>query len=210
MTEKIADVSSEAVADATGRGWDAWLAELDDRGGREMDHKELVSSLADAGVESGWWQQKIAVGYEKERGMREKGETADSGYQVGVQRTIGVPRGDLWDFLTSADGLAVWLGDGANPAIESKTEYETADGTTGEIRTTKDGERIRLTWQPAERKAATTLQLMLRTPDSGDDRTRLRFHHEKLADADERETMRDHWTAVLDRIEEAATPADDG
>jgi hypothetical protein len=34
--------------------------------------------------------EKVAVGYEQERGFRELGETADTGYQVGVQRTLPV------------------------------------------------------------------------------------------------------------------------
>lgn len=40
-------------------------------------------------------------------------------------------------------------------------------------------------------------------PPSRDGRASLRFHQERLADADERARQRGHWRAVMDRIEDA-------
>lgn len=201
MTGKIAGVSDEAVVDATGEPWAAWIDLLDELDGTDLTHGERVAALANAGVESGWWRQKLAVGYEHERGLREVGETADAGYQVGVQRTLAVPAEELWALLTSPAGLAAWLGEVETFAADPGEHYETADGTAGEVRTVAEGERLRLTWQPPDREAATTLQVTLGESPSGGERTVLRVHHERLADATEREAMRDHWRAVLDRIE---------
>jgi len=91
---------------------------------------------------------------------------------------------------------------------EPGATYETADCTVGEVRTVSEGERLRMTWQPAGRDEPTTLQLTLSCPRNDDSKTTLRVHHEKLADADEREAMGAHWRDVLDRIE--ASLADDG
>lgn len=201
MPEKLVGISNDAVEDATGHGWDHWLSALDARDGEECTHKELVAALDDLGVESAWWRQTIANGYEVERGMREVGETADAGYQVGVQRTIRVERGALWDRLLSADGRSRWLGETAEFDAAPGADYETADGTVGEVRTVSEGERLRMTWQPAGRGEPTTLQLTLSCPRNDDSKTTLRVHHEKLAGADEREAMREHWRGVLDRIE---------
>lgn len=208
MTRKIADVTDGAVEEATGEDWDGWFAVLDERGGEELAHEELVAALGEAGVESGWWRQKIAVGYERSRGLREVGETTDAGYQIGVQRTLQVPREQVWEFLVGPDGRDIWLGETRALEFEPEEAYETDDGTAGEIRTVADGERVRLTWQPADWDASSTLQVTLSTPESGDDRTVLRFHQEGLADGEVREEMRDHWRDVCDRIE--ASVAADG
>lgn len=203
MTRKIAGVTDGAVEDATGEDWDGWFAVLDERGGEELTHGELVTALGEAGVESGWWRQQIAVGYEQSRGRREVGETTDAGFQIGVQRTLPLPKERLWAFLTAREGRDIWLGETRALQFEPGTNSETEDGTTGEIRTVADGERIRLTWQPADWDAASTLQVTLTAPESGDGRTTLRFHQENLADGEVREAMRDRWRGVCDRIEAA-------
>lgn len=201
MGEKIAGIGDDAVENATGERWSHWLGYLDGVDGTSLTHQERVAELAAAGVESGWWQQQLAVGYERERGLRAVGETADAGFEIGVQRTLPVSREALWSFLTSRDGLERWLGDVDSISLEPGSRYETADGTTGEVRTLKRAERIRMTWQPSTREGATTLQLTLTQGQSGDEKTALRIHQEHLADAAERETMRAHWQDVLDAVE---------
>lgn len=202
MSKKIAGVSDEAVVEATGEPWSHWIALLDEEDGRNLDHRERVAELAAAGVESGWWQQKLAVGYEQERDLREVGETAGAGYQIGVQRTFPVARGRLWEVVTSREGLAAWLGETGSLALDPGETYETADGTRGEIRTVREGERVRLTWQPADRESPTTLQLTLSTPADGEGKTVLRIHHEHLEDSTDRERMREHWQRGFERLTE--------
>lgn len=207
MPSTIDRISADAVANATGRDWDAWLAALDDRGAADRDHRDIVALVADAGVENGWWQQTIATGYEQARGLRAVGETADAGFQVGVQRTLPVGQDRLWELLIDPAGREAWLGavDAFDPAPGHA--YETADGTTGEVRTVTPGERLRLTWRPPDRDGATTLQLTLTCPRNDASKTTLRFHHERLADADERAAMRERWQAAADRLEALTEPS---
>lgn len=143
----------------------------------------------------------IANGYEVERGMQEVGETADAGYQVGVQRTVYAERGAVWEHRLSAAGLGTWLGDTDDFEAEPGRDYETGDGTVGEVRTVSESERLRMTWQPAGRDEPTTPQFTLSGPRNDDSKTTHRFHHEKIADAGEREAMRAHWRVAPDRIE---------
>lgn len=202
MARKIAGVGDDAVLEATGKPWGDWIALLDDGDGTDLTHRERVQTLSEAGVDSDWWQQKIAVGYEQERGLREVGETADADYQIGVQRTLPVASDDLWQLLTTEEGRSAWLGEVPSLAVEPGATFETADGITGEIRTLSEGERIRLTWRPAERDEYTTVQLTLTCPRNDETKTVVRFHHERLYDTTEREAMRERWTAALDRLEE--------
>jgi len=111
MSKMINKVSSEAVEKATGKGWDQWIAFIDEHGGAELDHKAIVKLLGREGkITRAWWQQMVTVGYEHAKGRRETGETADAGYQVGVQMVVPLERGELWDLLISPAGVRTWLG----------------------------------------------------------------------------------------------------
>lgn len=67
-----------------------------------------------------------------------------------------------------------------------------------EIRTVKEGERIRLRWQPPGRPEPTTVQVYLQ--DKGP-KTAVRFHQEKRVGPDERTRMRQHWRNVLQQLQ---------
>jgi len=195
-------VSEEAVRAATGRGWAEWMALLDAAGAGDLDHRGIVDHLerAHGGEVSSWWRQSIAVGYERARGMRVVGQTAGAGFQVGVQRTVSLGRDEAWQLLTTrAD---VWLGAGAPLTLRPGTTYRVtgADGgeVHGEIRVVRPGDRLRLTWCPAEWDAPATLQLTVQPRRPG--RTTLHVHLDRLADAGARERMRAHWRGVLDRL----------
>jgi uncharacterized protein YndB with AHSA1/START domain len=201
MSKTYGNVSDDAVRNATGRGWDEWVTVLDDAGAEEMSHKEIAAMLTQSGLigdAGGWWAQSVTVGYEYAKGRRVKGETADAGFQLGVQKTLPVDADAVWRLITSLEGMRIWLGSVNEPVpIEKGVIYETRDGTTGEIRSVVPGTRLRLTWKPSDVTAATTLQLHL-TPKG--ERTALLIHHEKLRDADHRAAMKEHWQAVLKRL----------
>jgi uncharacterized protein YndB with AHSA1/START domain len=72
--------------------------------------------------------------------------------------------------------------------------YETTDGTSGEVRSFHELNRVRLTWRPRRWDHDTTVQVAITPRGKG---TRLRFHQEWLADADERARQRDHCRACL-------------
>lgn len=202
MTKQIAGISDEAVEAATGSKWDHWITLLDEHEGTDLTHKERVAVIAKSGVESGWWQQQLAVGYEHERGLREVGETADAGYQVGAQRTYPISRDQLWKYLTNDAGIARWAGAEVEISFHPGEQFKTADGTTGEIRTMKEEERIRMTWQPADRDRSTTLQLTCSAHETDANKSVLRIHHERLENSAAREAMGQHWRSVLDQIGE--------
>lgn len=129
------------------------------------------------------------------------GRTRDAGWQIGVSKTLDYPATALWEFLTSPEGIAIWLGDGVTALSELGEGYETKDGTHGETRSFHDNGRIRLTWQPRTWKHETTLQLTVTS--AGEGRARLGVHQERLADATEREQQRRHWQGVVAALIEA-------
>jgi uncharacterized protein YndB with AHSA1/START domain len=188
--------SNDAVLRATGRRWDDWFAALDRAGANELDHRSIVALLRDReGLDEPWWQQTVTVAYEKARGLRaEVGQTADAGFQVGVRRTVDLPAEAAWSWLLDGPGRRVWLGPCPSLTLEPGATYACEDGTRGEVRSVRPGERVRLTWHPPDLDAPSTLQLTV-TPKDG--RCVVAFHQEKLPGLDAREAMKVRWRAVL-------------
>lgn len=132
--------------------------------------------------------------------MRPKpvGKTKDAGWQIGVSRTIAVDLDTAWDYLVSDGGIGVWLGAGVETPLAVGQTYTTDEGASGEVRSIRDHDRVRLTWRPTDRAEPATIQIALARAASG---CTFRFHTERLADNDDRERMRTHWKAIADRIE---------
>ena len=195
---KFSGVSDDAVAAATGRNWDEWIAFLDGLGAAEMDHKGIVALAAGpGGLSNGWWQQSVTVGYEQARGLRVVGQTSGADFQIGVQKTLPVPSTIAWALLSERPGRDVWLGKTASLEFRKGRKYRTEEGREGEIRSCVPGERVRLTWSHPNLAQQSTLQVYL--APSGD-KTSVRFHQERLSSLEERELMRKHWRGVLEEL----------
>lgn len=196
LTDRVTD---GAVKEATGKDWKAWMRALDAAGAAELNHKQLVAHLARE-VESSWWRQTLAVAYEQARGKRVVGETADTGFQVGVVRTLPMTARTLWERVSTRP--ETWLGTGATLTLEKGASYEVpkrrgAPGVRGEVRVVRPGQRVRMTWQPDGWKKPATLQLTLVPKPRG---VALHFHMDKLPDVKAREAMREHWARVADGL----------
>jgi uncharacterized protein YndB with AHSA1/START domain len=126
------------------------------------------------------------------------GLTKGAGWQVGARRTFEIKLQQAWDMLTSPEGVKIWLGD--SPGIEFKkgARYKTLQGTSGVMRVVNPGNHLRLTWQSSGWSNASTLQVRL-IPNG--EKTVISFHQEKLLDASQRQSMRQHWLGVLDQIQ---------
>lgn len=133
--------------------------------------------------------------------MSPVGRTRDAGWQIGVSKTINRPVSEVWDFITSPEGIAIWLGDGVTVLSDRGAGYETATGVRGETRSFRELDRVRLTWQPPDWTHDTTLQLTVSS--AGEGRARLVVHQERLADATEREQQRRHWQGVVNALVDA-------
>ena len=205
MSRETIGPSDDAVRDATGRGWDEWEALLDEAGGERMSHRELVAWLAqDDRVESGWWRQSVAVGYEKLKGKRVVGQTAGGRFQVGVQRTLPLSRESAWTLLTSAEGVRAWLGDGATLRFDEGESYRTDAGATGEVRVVRAGSHARLTRDPGGWDRPSTIQIRV---EAKGDRSVIGMHEENLPGESERTARLAHYRAALDRLQELAKDA---
>ncbi|HEX6368119.1 MAG TPA: SRPBCC domain-containing protein [Longimicrobium sp.] len=202
MSKEREGISDDAVRAATGRTPREWEELLDARGAADLSHRQIVSQLEEIGVESGWWMQMLAVDYERRKGKRVLGQTADTGFQIGVQRTLPIAAGDAWALLTSPEGVGAWLG-GAPPLKWEKGEkYALRDGSRGEVRVFKPGSHLRITWGPEGWPRASTLQV--RVTPSGEQKTVVSFHQEHLPGAEAREERRRFLESALDALQQQA------
>lgn len=199
MHDKLNNVSAAAVKKATGEDWDSWIEKIDKFGGEKLSHKEIARRLESGGLD-GWWAQMVTVGYEYAKGRRVVGETEETGFQIGVQRTFDLDIATLWQLVVHGPGRAVWLGRTKEPLmLEKGARYQTTDGTSGEIRTLATQKRLRLTWQPADWDKSSTLQLNFIAKG---EKSVLGFHQEKLPNAKARARMKAHWQTVLEKLQE--------
>lgn len=127
------------------------------------------------------------------------GKTKTQGWEFGLRRTFPISAEKAWEVLFTQPGLGYWLGEGVEPEkFQPGEAYTTKDGTTGDIRSYANGSMIRMTWRPVDWDFSSTLQVRVVPVKTG---TTISFHHEKLETGDQREAMRLHWSAVMDKLE---------
>ena len=120
------------------------------------------------------------------------GQTARSGFQIGVRKTLPFTPDEIWSAVLSPEGTSVWLGGPVE--ITEDVTYRLEDGTSGTIRVYTPGSHVRLTWQPPGWSQASVVQVRVIPAKTG---TTLSFHQEQLAGSAEREAMREHWDRVI-------------
>jgi hypothetical protein len=111
--ERVAEpqMSDEAIANGTGRGWDAWVTVLDAWGAAGQGHTAIARHVHEAHGIDGWWAQAVTVGYERIRGLRAVNERPD-GYAMNASRTVAAPVGELFALFVDDAKRDEWLGEG--------------------------------------------------------------------------------------------------
>lgn len=125
------------------------------------------------------------------------GKTKDQGWEIGVRRTFPVNAERAWEILVTPPGLDTWFGNDPDLKLEKEASFVTGDGTIGRIVSLQEGTLLRLRWQPRGWDEISTLQL--RIIPAGEKAT-ISIHHERLSSAEQRKQMQQHWSQVLDTI----------
>lgn len=91
-----AGMTDDSVRKATGRAWADWVRLLDAAGSMSRPHREIAQYVHALGTPD-WWSQMVTVGYERIRGLRDKGQRRGGGYEAGKSRTFNVPVRNLFE-----------------------------------------------------------------------------------------------------------------
>lgn len=196
--EKVGAVSTVSVEKGTGRGWDEWLAILDEAGARAWTHQETVAYLARRYRLTEWWRQGVTGGYGVMTGKRVAGRNLKGEYSITVTKSMPVADKALWKLLASPEGLAAWLKPLGEFRLQAKRAFETEDGAFGEVRTMLAGRRARLSWRESDEDKPSIVQLYVAHRPGA--KSLLVFTHEGLVDGRRREPLRARWRAAAEAL----------
>lgn len=140
----LAGMSDDAVKKATGCDWARWVRALDRVNAETMSHAELASHIREKYKTPSWWTQTVAVGYERIRGLRARGQRRSGDWTVNKSRTFAVPVAKLYAAFATARQRARWLS-GVKLTIGAKTPSKSLrirwpDGTPVDVRFTPRGQ----------------------------------------------------------------------
>jgi hypothetical protein len=151
----LAGMSDASVRQATGKTWAEWVRFLDEAGSTSKPHRDTVRIVHALGTPD-WWSQMVTVGYERIRGLRDKGQRRGGGYEAGKSKTFSMPVRDLFKaFLEQLPSSAAVKSKTANKRVRLAWD----DGTMVEavfISKTSKKSTVAVTHQKLPDKAAAT------------------------------------------------------
>ena len=170
-----AGMSDASVKKATGRAWAEWVKLLDAAKAAEKPHREIARYLSSLGT-SDWWSQMVTVGYERIRGLRERGQRRGGGYDATKSRTFAVPVAKLFDAFAKPRTRSKWL-------------------AGVKVRTSRANKTMRLDMADGTRVAIGFLS-------KGPKKSAVAIQHSKLADKATASKMKQWWGERFDALAE--------
>ena len=171
---EIAGMSDASVRKATGCNWERWVRTLDRAGAASKSHREIAKLVAFFGTPS-WWTQMVTVGYERIRGLREKGQLRDGGYQTSKSRTFDADVAQVYEAFANASTRKRWLDD--NVAVRSATPAK----------------RLRLAWPDGT-------SVVVGFVAKGPAKSIAAVQHERLPTRDAADAAKRAWAGRFDRL----------
>lgn len=137
----LAGMSDATVKAKTGCVWERWVKSLDHHGAERMSHREVAALVHEKYNVPGWWAQAVTVGYERIKGLRERGQRRGGGYEAAKSRTYNVPVARLFEAWNSATSRRRFM-DGAKLKVRTATSpksmrLELEDGSVAALWFTK-------------------------------------------------------------------------
>lgn len=172
----IAGMSDDKVAAKTGRTWKEWVRVLDADNAATMTHRDIAKLLHGKHNVADWWAQTVTVGYERIKGLRDRGQRRGGGYEAGKSRTFGVPVKALFDAWADETTRRRWL---------SRNDVT--------VRTATSPKGMRLQWPDG------TVVMVMFTP-KGKSKSVAAVVHTKLPDRSALEDAKKYWADRLDAL----------
>lgn len=173
-------LGDDAVANATGKGWDDWVDIVESWKGHTDSHPAIAARLTEEYGLGGWWAQGVTVGYERIVGIRLPYQRADGTFTAGKSKTVAIEGAELRSML---------LDDGARD--------ELFPGHHTELLSKPSAKAIRIAIGPG-------VALFGIEPADGD-RAKVTVGHEKLPEYELVDEWKHYWTEWLDALHDAAS-----
>lgn len=174
----LAGMSDAVIKEKTGCNWLRWVKALDQHGAATMSHKEIAALISGKYKVGPWWTQSVAVGYERIKGLRARGQRRDGTYEATKSRTYPVAIETLYDAWANEKIRARWLTD--TPVM---------------VRTATAPKSMRLSLADGSIIAIGFL-------DKGTRKSAVAVQHGKLPDRETADRLKTFWTEKLDQLGE--------
>lgn len=171
----LAGMSDATMASKTGHSWAEWVDILEAFGARDKPHRDVAAHVYSLGV-PGWWSQCVTVGYERIRGLRERGQRRSGSWEASKSRTFSVPVETLFAAFADARKRKRWLGD-------AKLK----------VRKTTPQKSMRITWEDGS-----SVELWFQ--DKGAAKSVVAVQHTKLATKAAAAEKKAYWAERLDAL----------
>ena len=174
----LAGMSDDKIAAKTGRTWQEWVRALDADNASDLPHRDVAGLVHGKHGVGDWWAQTVTVGYERIKGLRERGQRRSGAYEATKSRTFSVPVKTL--FLAWSDDA---------------TRRRWLDGVDARVRTATAPKSVRLQWPDG-----TIVAVGFTAKGTG--KSMAALAHMKLPSKEALEKSRKYWTSRLDALAE--------
>lgn len=171
-----AGMSDDTVHAKTGRTWSEWVRILDTKGATSMPHRDIAVYVHEEHGVSRWWAQTVTVGYERIRGLREKGQRRGGTYEANKSKTFPVPVAKLYRAFSLTRTRNRWLA-----------------GVKWTVRKAVSEKSMRVTWADG-----TSVELYFTAKAS--DKSQVALQHTKLVTQSDATQAKNYWGARLDEL----------
>jgi hypothetical protein len=179
----LAGMSDVRLEAKTGCSWEKWVYALDRRGAAELSHREIAELLHTKYKVGDWWAQMVAVGYERIKGLRARGQRRNGTYETSKSRTFSVPVATLFD---------AWL----DPSMRKRW----MNGEKIRVRTATAPKSMRIDWTD---KSIIAVGFVAK----GASKSSVAVQHTKLPDRETADRLKQYWSDRFDALGEVLTSA---
>jgi hypothetical protein len=172
----LAGMSDNSIAKKTGRSWHEWVHVLDAAAAAAMPHRDIAALVQQKHRVGDWWAQTVTVGYERIKGLRERGQRRSGAYEASKSRTFNVPVTALFD---------AW--------VDDATRRRWLDGVDVVVRTATAPRSVRLQWPDGTIVAVGFIA-------KGDAKSAVAVQHTKLRDKAASDKAKKYWTDRLQML----------
>jgi len=171
----LAGMSDAVVKEKTGRTWEEWVRTLDQHNVAALPHRDIAILVHETYKVREWWTQTVAVGYERIKGLRARGQRRNGTYEANKSRTFDVPVTTLFNAWVDPTIRRRWLG------VDVK------------VRTATAPKSVRLAWTDSSIIAVGFVA-------KGASKSQVALAHVKLPDREAVDRTKQYWAERLEAL----------
>ncbi|HEU4722378.1 MAG TPA: hypothetical protein VFS59_13550 [Gemmatimonadaceae bacterium] len=172
----IAGMSDAVIKAKTGCTWETWVHALDYAKAYELSHRQIAVLIREKWNTPSWWTQMVTVGYERIKGLRERGQRRGGDFTMTRSRTFPVDVATLFDAWADGRRRRRWLG-------ETGVKVRTATAPKSMRLQMPDGAIVALWFQA-----------------KGKDKSSVALEQARLPDRETADAIKQRWSERLDAL----------